>query len=185
MEMLNSLLGLDKDSSQLSITEILLRAVIIFVMTIVIVRVGHKRFLAKRSAFDVVLGFILASLLSRAINGSARFFETIACGFFLVLLHRFLGFLALYSETFENLIKGNEQSIIDNGKLDEIAARRHSITQKDLEEDLRLEVGTEDITKIHFAKIERSGQLSAARKPSVYIVEVQEGVQTIRIEVEK
>ena len=42
------------------------------------------------SAFDYVLGIILASMLARAINGSAPFFGTIFLGFYFVLLHRVL-----------------------------------------------------------------------------------------------
>ncbi len=44
-----------------------------FAAALVMVRSGDKRFFARKSAFDVILGFMLASVLSRAINGSAPF----------------------------------------------------------------------------------------------------------------
>ena len=37
------------------------------------VRLGDKRFLSKKTAFDAILGFILASMLARAVNGYVCF----------------------------------------------------------------------------------------------------------------
>ena len=44
----------------MTIIQVLLRAVLIFVVTLCIVRIADKRFFAKKTAFDVVLGLILA-----------------------------------------------------------------------------------------------------------------------------
>jgi hypothetical protein len=41
------------------------------------VRVANKRIFSKTTAFDAVLGFIMASMLARAVNGSAAFFPTL------------------------------------------------------------------------------------------------------------
>src|SRR5262245_12368099 len=38
------------------------------------IRCGDRRFLSQKSAFDAVLGFILPSMLARAVNGTAAFF---------------------------------------------------------------------------------------------------------------
>jgi hypothetical protein len=52
-----------------------------------------------------VLIVILASVLSRAINGSAAFFPTLGGGLILVLSHRLLSLMAYYSHWFGSLIK--------------------------------------------------------------------------------
>lgn len=57
-------------------------------LTIVMVRLSSKRSLAEKTAFDAIFIVILASILSRAVNGTAGFFSTIGGGFVLVLLHR-------------------------------------------------------------------------------------------------
>jgi uncharacterized membrane protein YcaP (DUF421 family) len=62
-----------------------LRGVIVFIATLAIIRCGDRRFLSQKTAFDAVLGFILASMLARAVNGTAAFFPTLGGGFVLVI----------------------------------------------------------------------------------------------------
>ena len=72
---------------------------------------GHKRSLARKTAFDAVLIVILASVLSRAINGSAAFFATLGGSVVIVLVHRLLAFIASHSHWFGCLIKGSPEII--------------------------------------------------------------------------
>ena len=71
------LLGLGSDAAGLTFVQISLRGVVVFVAALVIVRCGDRRFLSQKTAFDAVLGFILASMLARAVNGTAAFFPTL------------------------------------------------------------------------------------------------------------
>jgi uncharacterized membrane protein YcaP (DUF421 family) len=103
---------------------------------------------------------ILASVLARAINGSAAFFPTLGTGFVLVLLHRFLAFTAYYSHGFGILLKGKAVVLVENGKLQRERMRVNHISEHDLEEDMRLDAGTEDLSKIKVARVERSGDIS-------------------------
>ena len=68
------LLGLGSEPKDLTFFQISLRGVIVFLATLIMVRLGHKRSLSRKTAFDAVLIVILASMISRAINGSAAFF---------------------------------------------------------------------------------------------------------------
>ena len=74
---LETLLGLGRDAAALTFVQISLRGVVVFVAALVIVRFGDRRFLSQKTAFDAVLGFILASMLARAVNGTAAFFPTL------------------------------------------------------------------------------------------------------------
>ncbi len=47
------------------------------VAALVMIRLGTKRSLAEKTAFDAVLLIVLASILARAVNGSAAFFPTL------------------------------------------------------------------------------------------------------------
>src|SRR6266571_554136 len=78
------LLGLGARPEELTFVQISLRGVVVFIATLIMVRLGHKRSLARKTAFDAVLLVILASVLSRAINGSAAFFATLGGGLVLV-----------------------------------------------------------------------------------------------------
>src|SRR5947207_1253725 len=132
MEHLYSAFGADQQAQDLTIVQVLLRAVLIFFAALCIVRIGDKRFFAKKTAFDVILGLILASMLARAINGSEQLGPTIVAGFALALLHRFLAYLSCAYPGFGGLIKGHSQTLITDGSIDERRAREHHISDDDL-----------------------------------------------------
>lgn len=154
------LLGLGAEPKDLTFAQISLRGVIVFLVALIMVRMSSKRSLAEKTAFDAVLLVILASVLSRAINGSATFFASIGGGFMLVVLHRFFAWFACRSHAFGKLIKGSPAVIVENGRPDLRAMRRNLISEHDLEEDLRLDAKTEDISKVRVARVERSGDIS-------------------------
>jgi uncharacterized membrane protein YcaP (DUF421 family) len=154
------LLGLSLEPKDLTFVQISLRGIIVFIATLAMVRIGHKRSLARKTAFDAVLIVILASVLSRAINGSAAFFATLGGGVVIVLVHRLLALIAYYSHTFGCLIKGQEEAIIEDGNLIFGAMRRNHISQHDVEEDLRLAARTENLKDIRSGYVERSGDIS-------------------------
>jgi uncharacterized membrane protein YcaP (DUF421 family) len=159
-QLFEGLLGLSVEPKELTFLQISLRGIIVFVATLVMVRVSSKRSLAEKTAFDAVLIVIIASMLARAINGSAAFWPTLGTGFVLVVLHRLLGFTAYYSHGFGILIKGKPVVLVENGKLQRKNMRVNQISEHDLEEDLRLDAATEDVSRIKVARIERSGDIS-------------------------
>jgi uncharacterized membrane protein YcaP (DUF421 family) len=159
-DFIQTVLGLGVEPKNFTFVQISLRGVIVFVVTLVMVRLSSKRSLAEKTAFDAVLIVIVASVLARAINGSAAFFPTIGTGFVLVLLHRVLGAAAYYSHRFGCLIKGEPAVIVQNGKLERENMRRNHVSEHDLEEDMRLNAKTEDLSKIKIARVERSGDIS-------------------------
>ena len=161
---LGSLLGLGADPKDLTFLQVSLRGVIVFLAALLMVRMGSKRSLAEKTAFDAVLIVVLASVLSRAINGLVGFYTSIGASFVLVLLHRFFAWIACRSHVFGKLIKGSPAVIIEDGKLDARTMRRHLVSEHDLEEDLRLDGNLEDFSKVRVARVERSGDISFIKK---------------------
>ena len=70
-----TLLGLGVRPDELTFVQISLRGVVVFIATLIMIRLGHKRSLARKTAFDAVLLVILASVLSRARSTAARHFS--------------------------------------------------------------------------------------------------------------
>jgi len=60
----DTLLGLGAEPKDLTFVQISLRGIIVFLATLIMVRLGHKRSLAHKTPFDAVLLVILASVLS-------------------------------------------------------------------------------------------------------------------------
>lgn len=162
-DVLRPWLGLGENPESRRTIQICLRGLIVFVCAIAIVRVADKRFLSRKTAFDAVLAFTLASMLARAINGSGPLGPSIACGFALVLTHRFLAQLSARWHWIGSLVKGEEQEVIRDGVVDKEMLRRHNFSDRDLAEDLRLE-GVQDPSEVKVAHLERSGDLSVVKK---------------------
>jgi uncharacterized membrane protein YcaP (DUF421 family) len=163
---LNTWLGLQVEPKQLTFVQISLRGVIVFVASLAMIRFGSKRALAQKTAFDAVLIVILASVLARAINGSASFFPTLGASFVIVMLHRLVAFLANQWHPLGIVVKGQPHVILRDGRLDRAAMRRNHVSPHDFEEDMRLNAKTEDQSAISVARIERSGDISFIKKKS-------------------
>src|SRR5215204_581282 len=112
MESLSQLLGIGVEPKHLTILHVCLRGTIVFIAGVAMLRIADKRFLSQMTALDAILGFILASMLARAINGSAPLVPTLMGGFVLVLLHRACCKLALHSQFFGGWVKGHADRLI-------------------------------------------------------------------------
>ena len=157
-------LGLGVEPKDLTFIQISLRGIIVFLVTLITMRLGQKRSLSRKTPFDAVLLVILAAVLSRAINGSAAFFATIGGGVVLVVLHRLFAFLAFYSHGFGILVKGRPDVIVRDGECDFRVMRRNHVSTHDIDEDMRLSSHTDDLSKIRVARVERSGDISFIKK---------------------
>lgn len=160
---LSALLGLGKSSEDFTALETSLRAAVIFFAALVLVRVGAKRFLARNTAFDIILAFILGSTLSRAINSSAPLLPTILACLVLVLLHRLLAALSFHFNHFGSLVKGNAEEVIHQGKVNQEVMRKHYLSEKDLMEALRLK-SEDNPADVKSAYIERNGDVSVVKQ---------------------
>src|SRR5207253_4160111 len=141
------LLGLGVEPKDLTLGQISLRGVIVFLVTLVTMRLGHKRSLSRKTPFDAVLLVILAAVLSRAINGSAAFFATLGGGVGLVILHRIFAHLAYYSHGFGILVKGRHDTTVRDRECDFHMMRRNHVSIHDLQEDMRLNGQMDDVFK--------------------------------------
>ena len=156
------MLGLDIEPKDLTLVQMSLRAFVIFVAALLMLRLAHKRFFAQRNPLDMLLALIIASTLSRAINGSAAFLPTIVAGFGLIFLHRALTWTAVRFHFVGRFMKGSPVVLINQGKVDTEMLRRHSLTSNDLMEDLRLN-GIERPEAARSAILERNGEVSVTK----------------------
>jgi uncharacterized membrane protein YcaP (DUF421 family) len=99
-------------------------------------------------------------MLARAINGSGPFFPTLGGGLILVIIHRLFGLTAYFSHAFGVLVKGKPELLVQNGMLHRRNMVWNHISEHDLQEDMRLQAKTEDLSRIKVARVERSGDIS-------------------------
>ena len=179
------LLGTGLESRDINVWQMGLRAAVVYLMTLLVVRMAKKRFMGRATAFDVILGIMLGSVVSRAITGNAPLVPALAAAAVLVGLHWAFSGVALHWPDFGHAIKGRSATLIRDGQVDEPALRRAHMTEHDLWEDLRGK-SVSSLDQVAEARLERSGQLSVIRaNPIAEVLEVSvaPGVQTIRIEI--
>lgn len=164
IDWINLHLGLGSESKALTFGQIAVRGIIVFVISLIMVRLGDKRFLSKKSAFDAILGIILASMLARAVNGSAAFWPTLGGGFVLVGFHRLIAFATRRWHAFGKLVKGTSDIIVRDGQIIEKGMKRNDLSIHDLEEDMRLKGQLDSVDKIKVAYAERDGHISIVPK---------------------
>lgn len=178
-------LGVGVPPLDLDAAEVALRAALTYVFGLLAVRLADKRVLGKNTAFDVVVGVVLGSVLSRAVNGAAPLFPTMVGVVVLLLLHWLLAFASSRSHALSVLLKGNARPLIRDGQVNWEEMRRNHISTGDLMEMLRFRGRLTDPKQVEIACLERNGEISAIpmrREPRVVDVGVRDGVQTIRVE---
>jgi uncharacterized membrane protein YcaP (DUF421 family) len=163
---LDQLLGLHTAPADLSFQQMGWRALVVFVIGVALVRLADRRFLGRNAGFDILLGVILGSVLSRAINGQAAFFPTLGASALLVLFHRLLGAAACRSHVLSRLVKGQPLTLIRNGSVDREALRKAHMSEDDLEENLRLHGNETGVESIAEARLERNGSISVVKRRS-------------------
>lgn len=133
-----------------------------YVVTLAIVRLGKKRFMGRATAFDVIVGIILGSIVSRAITANAPLLSALAAAAAIMGLHWIFSAAAIRFPGFGKLIKGQPRLLIKNGIIDDAALRREHMSVNDVDEDLRGEsVGAAH--EVREARLERNGSLSVLK----------------------
>ncbi len=185
-EALIRIFGGDAPIEPLMWYQVMARAAVVYVVGVLLVRAGKSRLIARLSPLDVLVGFILGSLLSRGITGHASISGTAASSAALVFVHWVFTYFACRSHWFGKLVKGNSDLVVRDGVILDDALARHHLSRHDLEQQLR-QVGIKDVADVQSAYKERSGEISVIRRktpPRVIDVDVKDGVQTVRIKVE-
>lgn len=155
--------GGEVSSESMSLQQIAMRAVVIYVIGVAIVRVGKSRLVGRVSAIDILVGFILGSLLSRGINGSASLSETAVAAATLVLAHWIVTWVAARWHFFGNLTKGHSVELVRDGNVFRENMQASHISDHDLAEACRLN-GISNLEDVASAYKERNGDISVVKK---------------------
>lgn len=152
------------DAGSITWWQMSIRAVLIFFSALILIRFSGKRVFGKNTSFDIVLGVILGSILSRALTGNARFFPTLAAAISLVVLHMLLSRLSFRNRWLGHLVKGTENQLVKDGEIQWEAMKKSSITRHDLQEAIRINGSFTDLENVREAFLERNGEISIIEK---------------------
>jgi uncharacterized membrane protein YcaP (DUF421 family) len=139
------------------------RALLIYIVLIVAVRFGKKRFLGEATAFDAILVIIIGSTASRGILGNAPLVNALAAVVVLIAFHWLISLISRDWPFFSSLVKGAATPIIRDGSILHANMRKAHMSEDDLDEDLRGK-GVSDPAAVAEARLERDGRLSVVKK---------------------
>ncbi|HEY5922937.1 MAG TPA: YetF domain-containing protein [Kofleriaceae bacterium] len=137
-----------------------MRALVLFFVMLVLVRVAGMRAFGRKSSFDTIIVITLGALLSRIVVGASAAIPTVVAGAVLVALHRLIAVLTSKVPAIEKLLKGDDMVLYRGGVFDLKAMHRAGISRADLEEAVRAKsnrLTLSDVLEIH---LESSGDLS-------------------------
>lgn len=152
------------DAEELNAWQMGLRAMVVYIIGVVLIRIGAKRFIGKFSAFDVIMAIMIGSVLSRAITNPVGFIPKLTAALVLVGMHHAFSALAFHTTWFGKLIKGSPRVLVKDGEIQWDAMRESHISEKDLMSALRENAGVDSLEKVQTARIERSGNINAILK---------------------
>ena len=184
-QLVGTALGLGKQATDITAPEMALRAAVTYAVTLAVVRLGKKRLMGGNTAFDVIVGVVIGSTVSRGLTGNAPLAPTLAAAAAIVAMHWVVSAVAVRWSWFSGLAKGRPEVLVSGGTVDREALRRAHMTDGDLQEALRSQ-GVSDAADVTEARLERSGRVSVLEaRPECRVIDVQvaEGVQTIRIRI--
>lgn len=148
------------EGQELTVWRMVLRACLIYIVGIVLVRLGGKRFVGKFSAFDIIMAIMIGSILSRSILTEQHFLPHLGAAFVLTALHYLFAGISFHHSGFGTLVKGKTHLLVRDGEIQWQTMRRARISENDLMGALREASGEEDLSRVRQVRLERSGNIS-------------------------
>ena len=162
-DLLANIFGGDDPRPALEAYQVAARAALMYAVGIALVRIGKNRLIGRSTPLDVLLGFMLGSILARGVTGSASLSNTAAAAASLVAAHWLLTKVAAHNHSFGKIVKGNAHVIVEEGRILPEPMRASHISRQDLDEALRMR-GIEDLADVRRAYKERNGEISVIRR---------------------
>ena len=137
-----------------------MRAVIVYIFLLVLLRFTGKRQVGQLSSFDLVLLLVLSNAVQNAMNGGD---DSVLAGIILasvlVLLNSLVGLATYKSKKLEALMEGRPLILIHNGKLFTDVMERERLTRHELNAALRA-ASCASVEEVHWAILETNGHIT-------------------------
>ncbi len=151
-------------SLEMQWTELVLRALCVFIFLFLTFRVWGKKHFAELAPFDFVLLLIISEAVQNALidtddSLTASFISIMT----LILLNVVFAKLTYYSTTAEKFLDGEPKTLIMDGQINEELRKKETITIQELYEAIRMK-GVLNVEDVYLATIETNGKISIIKK---------------------
>jgi uncharacterized membrane protein YcaP (DUF421 family) len=144
-----------------------LRAAIIYVFVLVVVRLAGKRTLAELSTFDLVVLLILSEGIQPAlVSDDSRLTSAMIIVLTIVGIDALFGLVKYRSTAASKLLDDIPTVLVRDGIVNEKAMARERLDTDDILEAARRQMGLEHFEEVRFAILERTGGISVIPWPA-------------------
>jgi uncharacterized membrane protein YcaP (DUF421 family) len=164
---MNSLELLWGEGDQLSPLQMTVRAFVMFLVALILIRLGGMRIFGKKSALDNIIVIMLGAVMARGIVGASPFGSTVAASAVMIFLNMMLAWICNRNKSLNNLIKGGSVVLYESGQVQWHNLKRTRLSESDLMESLRLETKDETFDKVEKALLETNGRISFILKDNI------------------
>lgn len=175
-------------NSPIPIWQLVLRTIVVYCVALLIIRVAKRRFMGGFSTFDILLGFVVGSILSRAITGTISFAAMFFIVSVLVIMHWIIAVIGYYAGSFiSQTVKNSARRLVKDGEMLEDEMRKSKLGKNDLMQAVRNKGNVESLENVKSAYLERDGSITVIPNDcDAHIIEidVKENVQTVKIKIE-
>jgi len=141
-----------------------LRATVIYVLVMALVRVSGKRAVGQFTPFDLVLLILIGNAVQNGINGGDNSLTGAAImAVTLIVLNYVVALLTSRYRKFERLVEGEPVVLARDGKLFPQVLRRELVSNEDFAEALRVN-GVEHVEDVGLAMLETNGHITVLAK---------------------
>ena len=141
-----------------------LRALVIYVLVMVLVRLSGKRAVGQFTPFDLVVVILLGNAVQNGINGGDNSLTgAVIMASTLIGLNYLVAMLTSRFRWIEKIVEGQRVHLVKDGKVLEAVLRRELISQHDFEEALRMN-NVESVADVDTAMLETKGHISVVPK---------------------
>jgi uncharacterized membrane protein YcaP (DUF421 family) len=161
MELIREIFGEGKELSALQMGS---RAVVMFVITIVLIRIAGAKTFGKNAVFDNVIIIMLGAVLSRGVVGANPFGSVVIAGLAMVLINRIVSWATIRSKTLSVLVKGEHLCLYEKGVINHKNLSKCLLSENDLMEGVRMKANTNSLDEIEEIFLECNGEMSVIKK---------------------
>src|SRR6266478_3622028 len=145
-------------------SELVIRAVVVYIFLLALLRITGKRQVGQLAPFDLVLLLVLSNAVQNSMNaGDNSLVGGLISATTLVGLNFLVGLITYRSKKLEAIIEGRPQVIVHNGKVFEDVMASAKLTHHELDSALR-QAGCNCVEEVHSAILENNGSISVVAR---------------------
>lgn len=140
------------------------RALAVYVLMLIVVRVLGKRTIGNLSAFDLLVALMLGEVVDEIIYGDVRFLQGTVAIVAIGVVAYADAWLAWWDHGWDAILEGKPTIVVRDGEFVRDGMRGERMNEKDVLAQMRRQ-GVLDIREVHLAIVENDGSVSILKHP--------------------